>query len=123
MLRRPPGSTRTARLFPDTAPVRSRHPDAVSPPPDRRGAAARLLVGAAAAAVVLDAQHLDARGRDRPDRDRPVLPGRAALHAEVRLGADHGSRSEEHTSELQSLMRTAYAVVCLKQKNRYLIST
>src|SRR3546814_4451482 len=30
---------------------------------------------------------------------------------------DTGRRSEEHTSELQSLMRTSYAVICLKQKN------
>src|SRR3546814_9625795 len=29
----------------------------------------------------------------------------------------HGSRSEEHTSELQSLMRISYAVFCLKKKN------
>src|SRR3546814_2596609 len=29
------------------------------------------------------------------------------------------SRSEEHTSELQSLMRTSYAVFCLKKKNTY----
>src|SRR3546814_7166110 len=31
----------------------------------------------------------------------------------------HNGRSEEHTSELQSLMRTSYAVFCLKKKNRY----
>src|SRR3546814_10339629 len=31
-----------------------------------------------------------------------------------------GSRSEEHTSELQSLMRISYAVFCLKKKNKYL---
>src|SRR3546814_1435959 len=30
-----------------------------------------------------------------------------------------GVRSEEHTSELQSLMRTSYAVLCLKKKNKY----
>src|SRR3546814_19877916 len=30
---------------------------------------------------------------------------------------DHRSRSEEHTSELQSLMRNSYAVFCLKKKN------
>src|SRR3546814_8454833 len=30
-----------------------------------------------------------------------------------------GTRSEEHTSELQSLMRTSYAVFCLKKKNTY----
>src|SRR3546814_2883577 len=31
----------------------------------------------------------------------------------------HEGRSEEHTSELQSLMRTSYAVFCLKKKNKY----
>src|SRR3546814_3293057 len=31
--------------------------------------------------------------------------------------AGHGFRSEEHTSELQSLMRSSYAVFCLKKKN------
>src|SRR3546814_6245630 len=35
----------------------------------------------------------------------------------VGAGADHGERSEEHTSELQSLMRISYAVFCLKKKN------
>src|SRR3546814_9441479 len=34
------------------------------------------------------------------------------------LMARRGGRSEEHTSELQSLMRTSYAVFCLKKKNR-----
>src|SRR3546814_2265402 len=33
-----------------------------------------------------------------------------------------GERSEEHTSELQSLMRISYAVFCLKKKNRYTYS-
>src|SRR3546814_10077534 len=42
--------------------------------------------------------------------------GRSALYrAGARGGAD--ARSEEHTSELQSLMRTSYAVFCLKKKN------
>src|SRR3546814_5115113 len=36
----------------------------------------------------------------------------------------HGKeRSEEHTSELQSLMRISYAVFCLKKKNRYIITS
>src|SRR3546814_5249431 len=39
----------------------------------------------------------------------------AALFALVRLTV----RSEEHTSELQSLMRISYAVFCLKKKNNY----
>src|SRR3546814_6755065 len=38
----------------------------------------------------------------------------AALRGEVE--ADRGDRSEEHTSELQSLMRTSYAVFCLKKQ-------
>src|SRR3546814_8006849 len=51
----------------------------------------------------------------------------ARLGDEVEVGAGHGSgagicgngvRSEEHTSELQSLMRISYAVFCLKKKNK-----
>src|SRR3546814_5526796 len=36
----------------------------------------------------------------------------------LRFGDERAARSEEHTSELQSLMRTSYAVFCLKQKNQ-----
>src|SRR3546814_10042689 len=39
------------------------------------------------------------------------------LHKAWRAGIDLAARSEEHTSELQSLMRNSYAVFCLKQKN------
>src|SRR3546814_1233627 len=37
-------------------------------------------------------------------------------------GIDHGPRSEEHTSELQSLMRISYAVFCLKKKTQLVLS-
>src|SRR3546814_10078110 len=47
------------------------------------------------------------------------VPG-AAEHAAV-LGAQR--RSEEHTSELQSLMRISYAVFCLKKKNKHTTTT
>src|SRR3546814_9795631 len=55
----------------------------------------------------------------RPLSDRylaaPVAVGvRVARHGE---GPDPAARSEEHTSELQSLMRISYAVFCLKNKN------
>src|SRR3546814_2426747 len=40
-----------------------------------------------------------------------------------RIAADRQERSEEHTSELQSLMRTSYAVFCLKKKNNNTITT
>src|SRR3546814_3182897 len=57
--------------------------------------------------------------------DRPAAPDPLArLHqraARLQVGVDgHGSRSEEHTSELQSLMRISYAVLCLKKKKNNL---
>src|SRR3546814_7741690 len=48
---------------------------------------------------------------------RPWRPGRAALRsARPKPAFPIASRSEEHTSELQSLMRNSYAVFCLKKK-------
>src|SRR3546814_1643517 len=100
MIRRPPRSTRTDTLFPYTTLFRSF---------GHLGGRAlveslhRLLLGAE-------------RGRRRLGRrgvDRREL--RAAGHAGTSL---HRLRSEEHTSELQSLMRISYAVFCLKKKNR-----
>src|SRR3546814_10580484 len=68
---------------------------------------------------------------------RPVPPQPAALPPEVASGTDatHTAeaprmaaarleiRSEEHTSELQSLMRISYAVFCLKKKKQHNVST
>src|SRR3546814_2180764 len=52
-------------------------------------------------------------GQEKGDRIVPVPPlGQRILH-----------RSEEHTSELQSLMRISYAVFCLKKKKKSLINT
>src|SRR3546814_3626013 len=63
------------------------------------------------------------RGRRRTKRatgpsrlSRPAGPARARLRAPLRL-----TRSEEHTSELQSLMRISYAVFCLQKKIYLLI--
>src|SRR3546814_6590494 len=47
-------------------------------------------------------------------RDQPAIPLRAPSDRAILLR--RGSRSEEHTSELQSLMRISYAVFCLKKK-------
>src|SRR3546814_6011046 len=55
---------------------------------------------------------------DRDDAD-DLRPQSAAEDAD-REGAP--DRSEEHTSELQSLMRISYAVFCLKKKNKYKIN-
>src|SRR3546814_7722823 len=53
-----------------------------------------------------------------PNRnDKPCGAGRRDAGA-VRRSADRGIRSEEHTSELQSLMRNSYAVFCLKKKKQ-----
>src|SRR3546814_4773526 len=58
--------------------------------------------------------------RRNDERGRPV----AALgrRGGDRRGLHHRARSEEHTSELQSLMRISYAVFCLKKKNKELIN-
>src|SRR3546814_2337151 len=47
----------------------------------------------------------------------PLLPPPGDT-ASAGPGDTHGGRSEEHTSELQSLMRISYAVFCLKKKNK-----
>src|SRR3546814_3837868 len=64
----------------------------------------------------------DCRARGRADIERlPVKPAKKAKPQ--RHGVAHwierDGRSEEHTSELQSLMRISYAVFCLKKKNTH----
>src|SRR3546814_3083078 len=90
MLRRPPRSTRTDTLFPYTTLFRS--------PLVGRERCARQPAGEAGERASDRIQHVDERG---------VAAGR--------LGEP---RSEEHTSELQSLMRISYAVFCLKKKKK-----
>src|SRR3546814_9816156 len=48
-------------------------------------------------------------------RPRQIFAGRIISSSFIRSGSE--TRSEEHTSELQSLMRISYAVFCLKNKN------
>src|SRR3546814_4385617 len=65
--------------------------------------------------------HIDGLGPNGGwDRSRTWIVSRTG--AGLRLKHDHrhadGTRSEEHTSELQSLMRSSYAVFCLKQKKK-----
>src|SRR3546814_3586627 len=101
MILRPPESTLTDTLFPYTTLCRS----------DQGGGDLRALV------LDLDAAGLE--GGHPVDRPPPVQP-QAERRQRRRLGRH--ARSEEHTSELQSLMRTSYAVFCLK-KNKYLLVT
>src|SRR3546814_4166285 len=109
MIRRPPRSTRTDTLFPYTTLFRS------VPVPRR---SVRKL-GNSIRGPVGRAPWRDRRIA-RSDNDRPgqrrVLPGRAS-HYDRRIDEER-DRSEEHTSELQSLMRISYAVFCLKKKKK-----
>src|SRR3546814_8453624 len=111
MIRLPPRSTRTDTLFPYTTLFRSpeggaRRPQGAAdeggadPRNHPRRAAARVRRGAAPAPVQCPADGLALR---------------EAPHAQ-RAGRRLGERSEEHPSELQSLMRNSYAVFCLKKK-------
>src|SRR3546814_3931986 len=105
MIRRPPRSKRTDTLFPYTTLFRSA---AVR---DHRHVRFCRFFGAIHDRGEL--RHADARDDPRrADRARPDPD----LDA-VRAGIDQ--RSEEHTSELQSLMRISYAVFCLKKKTTH----
>src|SRR3546814_1610398 len=89
MIRRPPRSTRTDTLFPYTTLFRS-----------RAGSAARM------SAVRLWRRGMNTTG---------IHVSGARNRRRVTVD---GPRSEEHTSELQSLMRISYAVFCLKKKTK-----
>src|SRR3546814_4449939 len=95
MIRRPPRSTRTDTLFPYTTLFRS------------------WLLG--------QMMHWFATGMRRPDPSLDEQYHVIAEHYDAMLshyGTETGVRSEEHTSELQSLMRISYAVFCLKKKKK-----
>src|SRR3546814_12325281 len=93
MVRRPPRSTRTDTLFPYTTLFRSVGGD--------KGWSAE-----------------DARPDDDSNNQSHDIRRR-----QQRARTGQRSRSEEHTSELQSLMRISYAVFCLKKKNKEEIKT
>src|SRR3546814_7623281 len=92
MIRRPPRSTRTDTLFPYTTLFRSLE-------------AALLQVDQLFAVLAL----------------APAHDGGQQVEAGAFRHLHHAVRSEEHTSELQSLMRISYAVFCLKKKKKKMI--
>src|SRR3546814_5663855 len=105
MIRRPPRSTRTDTLFPYTPLFRSQaaggramilpgFPDAQP----LHGLAGGVLIGLAAALMLLGAGRI------------------AGVSGILARGTGLAPRSEEHTSELPSLMRISYAVFCLNKK-------
>src|SRR3546814_3723939 len=108
MILGPPTSTRTDTLFPYTTLFRSRQRDDVFVGTARQQRPLAFDAGDLPARVVAMAGQA---------AQRAGFGERAArLLVEVRAQAQVGDRSEEHTSELQSLMRISYAVFCLKKK-------
>src|SRR3546814_5451335 len=117
MIRRPPRSTRTDTLFPYTTLFRSKQ---------LKQAMQRLMLGRAVDLVAVTDL---ARSYAEQSLAHNIHPGaiasiaaeRAAGRRVVIASAAHFFylRSEEHTSELQSLMRISYAVFCLKKKNKH----
>src|SRR3546814_5248543 len=68
--------------------------------------------------TLVRSRHFAGRERARPDASGVAYRERCR-NIPVRPGAKHSAiRSEEHTSELQSLMRISYAVFCLKKKKQ-----
>src|SRR3546814_5693428 len=127
MIRRPPRSTRTDTLFPYTTLFRSSalsfvyllHPD---PWPKARHAKRRMMNDGP---VDMFAAKLKPGGEFRFGTDHAVYVRHALMVMQRHTHqfewlcdnpADFQNRSEEHTSELQSLMRISYAVFCLKKK-------
>src|SRR3546814_9767837 len=122
MRRRPPRSTRTDTLYPYTTPFRSHRAAgrAVSdggevpfqPPP---------LAGGGGTRRVSDGREREKAGgiisalRSIHNRDFDAGDAEADHHVD---GLQSDGRSEEHTSELQSLMRNSSAVFCLNKKKK-----
>src|SRR3546814_8948806 len=127
MIRRPPRSTRTDTLFPYTTLFRSevaerlRHLLAVHHYVAVVHPQARHLRGAVGAAALRDLvlvvreDEIEATAVDVEDLAQVFQRHRGAFDVPARAAAAPGARSEEHTSELQSLMRISYAVFCLKK--------
>src|SRR3546814_6979982 len=104
MIRRPPRSTRTDTLFPDTTLFRS---DQRRDGPQRStGGGVRLFRQQRRCEAGSDAELCRRCGDVRAGYGIPPI------------GRYGHQRSEEHTSELQSLMRISYAVFCLKKKKK-----
>src|SRR3546814_4790423 len=116
MIRRPPRSTRTDTLFPYTTLFRSAKERfygklaGVSEPEQKR-----KIIGAAFIDEFDDAAH--AVQAELPAGVEVKWLGQGTIYPDVIESISvNGPRSEEHTSELQSLMRISYAVFCLKKK-------
>src|SRR3546814_4844409 len=113
MIRRPPRSTRTDTLFPYTTRFRSDtgHRDHHF----RRAVEAGNGVRPIRQSARISGEDIPGR-RGGSDTMRTILLLAAAIGAVAAAPALAQTRSEEHTSELQSLMRISYAVFCLQKQ-------
>src|SRR3546814_5513553 len=117
MIRRPPRFTRTDTLFPYTTLFRSDEPNFVDQ---------ARLEWLNTEDEVLVSRRRESEGASFPDAlwlnlDLPVsikLLQFVRADGPADWAGDDDGRSEEHTSELQSLMRISYAVFCLKKKTK-----
>src|SRR3546814_3057744 len=119
MLRRPPRSTRTDTLFPYTTLFRSSRRPRLSNESSRSGTKPRHHIHPWVA--IPENQQVGVTSPTAFDiryfPAKPIAPmGRSCRCLDAPA---HPGRSEEHTSELQSLMRISYAVFCLKNKNKH----
>src|SRR3546814_5432460 len=119
MIRRPPRSTRTDTLFPYTTLFRSRRQGASAENGTapaglewRTGSRLRRCAG------LRNLPRPFSSAYATPARHRPTAHFRTFKPDTRRPLARLTPRSEEHTSELQSLMRISYAVICLQKKKK-----
>src|SRR3546814_7111847 len=112
MIRRPPRSTRTVTLFPYTTLFRSRK--------DRQTHRQRQRPRAeeASRGIVPPCHRERDEQRQRLETDAVISDSYRRDGGRRSIDEGDDLRSEEHTSELQSLMRNSYAVFCLKQKKK-----
>src|SRR3546814_2140853 len=119
MIRRPPKATRTDTLFPYTT-LSDLTANAVSATADtvwHRSGSCALQIAPSQCELGLQGALGDAH-RVAVVRHHRADDGLLRQEAGIRHAAGRlAQRSEEHTSELQSLMRISYAVFCLKKKN------
>src|SRR3546814_1784344 len=116
MIRRPPRSTRTDTLFPYTTLFRAPDDAKVDAKNASKEPSFPLSFGPAQkslSAAVESVADVGSRAVGASTKAVYTVPSNSTL-----MG-----RSEEHTSELQSLMRISYAVFCLKKKNKIKIAT
>src|SRR3546814_9760609 len=118
MIRRPPRSTRTDTLFPYTTLFRSGI--ATTKAAEANTSAANAAASEASAALS-EGNVSDSETAAATSETNAAASAVAAAASAASAATDYvaKARSEEHTSELQSLMRISYAVFCLNNKKHH----